>query len=70
MVIHTLIAPCMSYGMELWDVSRPCTVIDQVLVQAVETGAGVRGSSVCPAFVWSRSIKRGVMLSDMHGNPP
>ena len=65
MVIHTRIAPCMWYAMEVWTPAAGGAAIDDVLLQAARLAVGTPASEGVPAFTRVRAISPDVIRADM-----
>ena len=64
LVLRSRIAPCMSYGMELWRPSESGTNMTAVLVRAAKLISGICRDALHTAFSMGRSINRDAMLAD------
>ena len=65
LVLHTRVAPCLWYGMEVWPVPRGETLLDRVMMAAARLAAGVYGCAAAPAFIRWRGVNPDVLRSDM-----
>ena len=69
LVLQSRIAPCTSYGMELWRPSkRPSkrgANITAVLVRAAQLISGICRDTLHTAFFMGRSVNQDVMLADL-----
>ena len=64
-VLRSRIAPCMSYGMELWWPSKRGANMTAVLVRAAKLISGIYRDSSHTAFFKDRSVNLDVMLADL-----
>ena len=65
LVLRSRIAPCMSYGMELWRPSKRCANMTAVLVRAAKLISGIYRDAPHTAFFKHRSVNQDVMLVDL-----
>ena len=64
-VLRSRIAPCMSYGMELWRPSKRGANMTPVLVRAAKLISGIYRDTSHTAFFKDRSVNQDVMLADL-----
>ena len=65
LVLRSRIAPCMSYGMELWRPSKRGANMTAVLVRAANHISGICRETSHTAFFMGRSVNQDVMLADL-----
>ena len=64
-ILHMHIAPCMWFGMDLWRATGKNTAIDRVMMHAAWAIAVTCASPAALAYVRQRSVRPGVLLSDL-----
>ena len=65
LVLRSRIAPCMSYGMELWRPSIRGANMTAVLVRAAKLISGICRDASHTAFFMGRLVNQDVMLADL-----
>ena len=65
LVLRPRIAPCMSYGKELWRPSKRGANMTAVLVRAGKLISGICRDASHTAFFMGRSVNQDVMLADV-----
>ena len=65
LVLRSCIAPCMSYGMELWRASKRGANMTAVLVRAAKLISGICRDASHTAVFKDRSVNQDVMLADL-----
>ena len=64
-VLRSRIAPCMSYGMELWRPSKRGANMTAVLVRAAKLISGIYRDALHTVFSKDISVNQDVMLADL-----
>ena len=65
LVLRSCIAPCMSYGMELWRPSKRGANMTAVLIRAAKLISGICRDASHTALFMGRSVNEDVMLADL-----
>ena len=65
LVLRSRIAPCMSYGMELWRPSKRGANMTAVLIRAAKLVSGIRRDASHTAFFMGRWVNQDVMPADL-----
>ena len=65
LVLRSRIAPCMTYGMELWRPTQNGAKMTAVLTRAAKLISGIHREATSTAFFKDRSVNHDVMLADL-----
>ena len=66
LVLRSRIAPCMTYGMELWRPAKNGTNMTAALTRAAKLISGIHREASRTAFFKDRSVNQDVMLADLN----
>ena len=64
-VLRSRIAPCMTYGMELWHPAKNGGNMTAILTRAANLISGINREAADTAFFKDRSVNQDVMLADL-----
>ena len=65
LVLRSRIAPCMTYGMQLWRPAKRGANMTAVLTRAAKLISGIHREASYTAFFKDRSVNPDVMLADL-----